>query len=318
MDKRERVRAAVKKEPVDHVPSCFSLHFPKEQAFGEKAFRAHLDFYHATDVDILKVMNENLVPLIGTMDSPDDWNKLPAYDRSAKFIRDQLELIRRLREAEPDAYLLATVHGICASMIHPLEANYGYEPVRELAARQMRMQPAPFLEASKRVSFALCELVRACVEAGCDGIYYAALGGEFRYYSDEQFAAAVEPFDREILSVAKETGGDVFLHICKDKLNMDRYRNYGDLCDVVNWGVYEAPFSLEEGRKMFPGATVMGGLANRSGVLVDGSEKELTEAVHAVIDSFGKTGFILGADCTLPTELPAARIRCAVEAARTA
>ena len=62
MNKFERVKAAITGMPVDYVPSCYSLHFPKQSAFGEAAVRAHLDFYHETDVDILKVMNENLVP----------------------------------------------------------------------------------------------------------------------------------------------------------------------------------------------------------------------------------------------------------------
>ena len=74
--------------------------------------------------------------------------------------------------------------------------------------------------------------------------------------------------------------------------------------------------SLEEGRKMFPDAAVMGGLANRSGVLVEGTEEEIRQAVRKVVDGFGRTGFILGADCTLPTGIPVWRIRAAVEAAR--
>ncbi len=106
------------------------------------------------------------------------------------------------------------------------------------------------------------------------------------------------------------------MHMCKDGLNMERYASYADLADVVNWGVYETDFSLEEGRKLFPKATVMGGLANRKGVMVDGTTEELKEAAKAVIRDFGKEGFILGADCTLPTEIPYERIRAIAEAAR--
>ena len=125
----------------------------------------------------------------------------------------------------------------------------------------------------------------------------------------------MEPFDRQILTAIREAGGDIFLHMCKNNLNMQRYRNYQDLCDVVNWGVYEVPFSLEEGRKLFPNATIMGGLANRSGVLVDGTIEELQAAVRKLIADFGSTGFILGADCTLPTDIPVERIRAAAHAA---
>lgn len=316
MDKRERVKAAINRKPVDHVPACFSIHFPRENAFGDKAVRAHLDFYHQTDVDILKVMNENLVPLIGEMHSAADWKKLPAYDRHAPFMQAQLDLIRKLRDAEPDAYLLATVHGICASTIHPLEATYGYEPVRELMVWQLREDKELILDAEKRIADALCDLVSACIEGGCDGIYYASLGGERRYYTDEEFDIAVKQFDLRIMERAKEAGGDVILHICKDGLNMDRYDGYQEFCDAVNWGVYEAPLSLEEGRRLFAGKAVMGGLANRGGVLENGSESEIEGEVKRVITGFGKDGFILGADCTLPTDIEPWRIKAAVQAAR--
>ena len=39
---------------------------------------------------------------------------------------------------------------------------------------------------------------------------------------------------------------------------MQRYASYKELSDVVNWGVYEAPFSIEEGRKLFGDVTVNG------------------------------------------------------------
>ena len=64
--------------------------------------------------------------------------------------------------------------------------------------------------------------------------------------------------DLQIYEGHQDAGGYCFLHICKDQLNMDRYKDYGPYADVVNWGVYEAPFSLEDGRKMFAGKTIMG------------------------------------------------------------
>ena len=84
----------------------------------------------------------------------------------------------------------------------------------------------------------------------------------------------------------------------------------------MNWGIYEAPFSLEEGKKLFPGTAIMGGLANRSGVLVEGTKEEIEDRVRQIIEENGKTGFILGADCTIPTEIEYWRVRAAAEAAR--
>ncbi len=61
----------------------------------------------------------------------------------------------------------------------------------------------------------------------------------------------------------------------------------------------------------------MGGLANRSGVMMDGTIEELKAAAQKVISDYGKSSFILGADCTLPTEIAYERIRAIVAAART-
>lgn len=315
MTKRERVIAAVLGKEPDHVPTGFSLHFPKGAESGEEGIKAHLTFFRETDTDIIKVMNENLVPDVGEIRTPQDWNKIPVYSHRDSFMHRQLEMTKAiLDKADGDAFSLGTLHGICASAIHPIEARYGYEAVRQLFCTHIRENKTPVIEAFKRIADGMCQLAIEYKKLGIDGIYYAALGGERHYFTDEEFAELIEPFDKQILAASKEAGCMNFLHMCKDNLNMQRYGSYGELADVVNWGVYETDFSLEEGRQLFPGVTIMGGLKNRSGVMVEGTIEELQEAARQVIQTFGKKGFILGADCTLPTEIPYARIKAIVEA----
>ena len=76
MTKKERVIAAIKGQEVDAVPSSFSLHFPVEAAHGEAGVQSHLNFFKATDTDILKIMNENLVPYFGQIETPADYERL--------------------------------------------------------------------------------------------------------------------------------------------------------------------------------------------------------------------------------------------------
>lgn len=315
MNKRERVLAAVRKEKVDVIPVGFSLHFNEKT--GKEAVDAHLKFFEETDTDIIKMMNENLVPDVGEIRTPDDWNKIPTYSMKDAFMQSQLDMVKAiLDKADPNAFSMGTLHGICASAIHPIEARYGYEPVRELFCTHIREKKEPMIEAFKRITDGMCQLAIAYKDLGLDAIYYAGLGAERHYFTDEEFAEAIEPFDKQILKASKEAGNINFLHMCKHNLNMKRYETYVDLADVVNWGVYETNFSLEEGRKLFPGKTIMGGLANRSGVMVDGTIEELKAEAKKVVQEFGKEGFILGADCTLPTEIEYSRIRAIVEAMR--
>lgn len=317
MNKKERVIAAIRGDVPDHVPVGFSLHFPRTAKTVEEDLKFHLDFFRETDTDIIKIMNENLVPDFGEIRTPDDWNKIPALSLNDSFMLNQIELVKRIMDqADSDAFSLGTLHGICASAIHPIEARYGYEAVRELQVTHFRENKKPMIEAWKRIADCMANLAQKYIELGVDGVYYAGLGAERRYFTDEEFAECIETFDKQILRAVKEAGGYTFLHMCKDGLNMQRYASYKELSDVVNWGVYEAPFSIEEGRKLFGDVTVMGGLANRSGVMVDGSIDELKAASKKLIETYGKRRFILGADCTLPTEIPYERIHAIVEAAR--
>ena len=78
MNKKERVIAAIRGDVPDHVPVGFSLHFPRTAKTVEEDLKFHLDFFRETDTDIIKIMNENLVPDFGEIRTPDDWNKIPA------------------------------------------------------------------------------------------------------------------------------------------------------------------------------------------------------------------------------------------------
>ena len=167
--------------------------------------------------------------------------------------------------------------------------------------------------ALKRINDGMCLLAKAYMDLGCDGVYLASLGGERHFFTDEQFETFIKPLDRAILQTVKDAGGYTFLHICKDNLNMARYTDYVPLSDFINGGVHETNFSIEEARALFgEEVALMGGLANRSGVLVDGTLEELTETVKNLVGQYGKSHYILGADCTLPTEIDYNRILTAV------
>lgn len=320
MTKKERVIAAIEGREPDKIPSGFSLHFPKEEAFGDAAVDAHIRFFEESDTDILKIMNENMVPYMGEIQHGSDYQMVREMSLEDPFMQDQITLIKKiLKRCDRSAFLLGTLHGITASSIHPLEKmdpEYTYEEVRQKLCRLLHEDKDAVLAGMQRIADVMCELAREYIHLGVDGIYYAALGGETRFFTDEEFEEFIKPFDLQIMKSIKEAGGYCFLHICKDHLNMNRYRDYAPWTDVVNWGVYEAPFSLEDGRKLFPGKTIMGGLPNRHGALVDGPKEAVREEVHKVISGFGRTGFILGADCTLATEQDMELLKAAVEAAR--
>lgn len=322
MTKKERVIAAIRGQETDVAPCGFSLHFPKEEAYGDRAVEAHLRFFEETDTDILKIMNENLVPYMGEINQGSDYRLVGEMTMEDPFMKAQTQLTEKiLKRCDRDAFILGTLHGVTASAIHPLEKmdpSASYDQVREKLCHLLREDTRTVLDGMQRITDVMCRLAETYIKMGVDGIYYAALGGETRFFTDEEFAAWIRPFDLQIMKTVKDAGGYCFLHICKDQLNMERYRGYGEYADVVNWGVYEAPYSLEEGRRLFPGTAIMGGMANRSGVLADGPAEAVRQEVHRILEDFGKTGFILGADCTLATEQDMDLLKAAVRAVREA
>lgn len=319
MTKKERVIAAICQKEVEGIPSSFSLHFPQEQKEGKECVAAHLDFFKNTDTDICKIMNENLVPVFGEIHTPADYDRLiPKMTMEDDFMKKQMELTKAILDGcDKDVFTMGTLHGICASGIHPIEqAGVNYYAARQMQVDFLRWDEEKMLSAMQRITEVLCDLARAYIEAGVDSVYYAALGGETCFFTDEEFAKWIKPFDLQVMDAIRDAGGYCFLHICKDGLNMERYRDYADHADVINWGVFEAPYSLEQGKELFGGKTIMGGLPNRTGVLVDGTEQEIEEEVTRIISKFGKKGFILGADCTLATEQDTEKVKTAANAAR--
>ncbi len=313
MNKRERVLAVIHGCQPDKIPAGFWLHFPAEAHYGPNAVTTHLDFFQNSQTDIGKVMNENLIPKDPALNTAADWSDLRPLPLDSDYFRRQVELVRQVADsAGRDAVVLATIHGVVASASHLIGGPTIYDTDRNILARHLRENPAGMRHGLQIVADYLAALTRACLEAGADGIYYAALGGERTLYTDDQFAEFIRPLDLQVLAAAAGRKGFNVLHLCKDGLNLDRFRDYPG--EVVNWGIYADNPGLSAARDYFPDKIVLGGLDDRSGVLVDGNAAEITAAVHDILDRIGDTPFILGADCTLPAEIDLARIRTAIAA----
>ena len=308
MDKKERVINAIKGEKVDAVPSGFFMHF------RHNTVEEHIRFFEETDSDIVKVMNEGKLSdgtEIFTVDEYLDYVKAFGWER---YISQEVAFASEVLSAyKGTGFTLSTVHGVAVTA-HKLMKGKGRDYKDNLARLVgfYREEPEKTLSALRLIAEKLSLLAFRFKEAGVDGTYYAAFGAEEGYFTDEEFSSVIMPLDREVLA----SGGYAFLHICRPASVLTRYKSYKDFVDVFNWSVNGSGVSLEEGRKLF-GKTILGGLPNQTGPLVAGPEEDIAAQVRALVSSSGSTGFILGADCTIPTGTDTGRIRKAVEAART-
>lgn len=317
MNKRERVLAALAGKDLDRVPSGFWLHFPHGYEKGDAAVNIHKDYFKKTGIDLFKVMNENLLVDDPSITKASDWSHIKPFNKNDPGIQNQIELVKRLADAlNGEAVMLATIHGVVASISHVLgggslfDSNKGKGKLVQVA--HLRENQSGMKAGFEAVTEILTYLTEECLKAGADGIYYAALGGETYTYTDDEFMEYIKPADFQILKAAEGRTCFNVLHMCKDSLNLKRYIGYPG--EVINWGIYEHNPSLIEGRNILGDKVILGGIDDRAGVLVSGTEDDIREAVFSVLDTVGTHRFILGADCTLPTEIDYSRISCAVEA----
>jgi uroporphyrinogen decarboxylase len=315
MNKHQRFRAAIRGETIDYVPAGFWLHFPEPQFFGAAAVEAHLAFYREVDVDVLKVMNERLYRSDVSIAVPADWAKWRPLRASDPHFQDQIDIVKGVADQiGSEVPIVATIHGVFGSAFHG-SARSDETLGRNALTQHLRESPEAVAPALDAVCESLIELSIECLRAGAAGVYYAALGGEEHRFDEATFIDHVKPFDLKILKEVERHTDCLVLHICKDQVRLPLYADYPG--HVVNWAVHESRYSLEEGRSLF-GRAVLGGLDDRSGVMVDGSDTDIAAEVKRIIEASGSTSFILGADCTLPTEINPAKIRAAVNAARAA
>ena len=313
MNKFERVMAAYNGEQPDRVPCAFWYHFPKGYEAGDAAVQIHLDFFEESKTDLCKIMNENSCPNNPAIETAQDWDNLKSFTMQEDFIVRQVELTKKvMQQMKGNAVVLATVHGLVASAYHILGGVDLYDHDGTILGRHLRENPQGMHHAFDVITDYLKNLCQLFLDAGVDGIYFASLGGERRMFTDKEFAEFIAPREIEIMKSIKDVPCFNILHMCKSDLNLERYKNYP--ANVLNWGVFEDNISLEEGRSLFGADKVyLGGMDDRDGVIVDGTLEEIRCAAQSVVDSFGWNKFILGADCTLPTNLPAERMHAVTE-----
>lgn len=302
MNKVERVRAALTGAEVDRVPAGFWYHFPSNYKQGVASVKAHLNYYHASGVDFLKIMNEHPYDTDVAIKAPADWRALRPAPLSAKFYQEQLDEISRIVDAvNGDCLVITTIFG-------PYSAGNAISDHK--VTEHLKADPTAVSQGLGTIAESLAQFAVACIEAGAAGIYYSAQGGEEERFTADEFASYLKPHDLTALNALKGRGEFNLLHICGDHIRLPLYADYPS--HAVNWAATKHNLDLKQGYSLFK-RTVVGGLGDR-GLIVDGPPDEIKAAVQGVIDDFGTRSLIIGADCTVPTDIDLTHIRAAIAA----
>ena len=315
MDKRERVLACMNHLTVDRPPVGFWFHFSDEQKMGAACVQAHLDYYNHVDVDLAKIMCDGYFdypnPLAQSVQKASDWYHLKPLGKNHPFLREQVDRAKAVKDGLKDD--MCVFYNVFAPF-----SSIRYGTSDELVMAHLREDPQAVAYALGIIAednSTLCELLMT--EAGCDGIYYCVQGGEKDRMTGETYRAYVTPSDKAVLSHANKFSPYNILHCCGWAGIPNRLENWQDYpAKVINWAVFIEEMDLVRGRAFFSGKTVLGGCDNRkTGVLYTGSKAEVQSFVRKLVSSFDQdTGYMIGADCTLPADIDKKRIQWVIEA----
>jgi uroporphyrinogen decarboxylase len=158
--------------------------------------------------------------------------------------------------------------------------------------------------------------VNACIELGVDGFYMATQGSETNQLKNpELFVKYVKPSDLVAMSEINARCPFNILHVCDYNAE---YASYDAVLDypgqVVNCNpqLTEKLLSWKEVSTMFK-RPAMGGMPKK-GVMYKGSPEEIEKEVQRILKDAPKQ-FILGSECTIPSDIDLKNVRKAISVA---
>ncbi|WP_346354776.1 uroporphyrinogen decarboxylase family protein [Azotosporobacter soli] len=317
MLKRERLLNAFNNKEVDRVPVGFWFHFLKEEEFYqgleqrdliEKNIAAHKAFIEATDPDFVKIMSDGyfLYPskVYPTLHSAADLRKLTPLGKDHPWIQGQVRLAKTVVGFLNDTSAFYNIFAPSTLLRFAIGNEKFIEYFRQDAAAV-----ADALEIIAQDVATLSELI--VTEAGAEGIYLSVQNPENGKISYEEYRRYITPSERSVLSRANAVSENNILHCCGyagNKNDLTIWQDYE--AKAVNWAVTIENLDLTEGKKLFADKAVIGGFDNRPGKLLhSGTKEEIESFAETIITKAGKIGVIIGADCTVPSDIELTRLQ---------
>jgi uroporphyrinogen decarboxylase len=290
-----------------YTPAAFFLHFDPSCHRGQAAVDKHLEYFHYTGMDFVKIQYEHAFPVLPDIQKPADWAKMPLYKED--FFEPQLKVVEGIvKAAKSEALVIITLYSpfMCAG--HAVGAERMLQHIHE--------NPEAVKKGMRIVTDSLMNFVKACIRLGVDGFYTSTQGGEVHRLADPSlFNALVRPYDLALMNEINRACIFSILHICDyagDYDDLSRFLDYPG--QVVNCPLRVAgrPISGQEAVDLFK-RPYMGGL-DRKGIITNGKVEQVRAAAQAALQ-IAPQRFILGADCTVLPGTPWENLRAAIETA---
>lgn len=305
-NKRERMLAWLNGD-LDYVPAAFFMHFDADHKVGLPSARQHEAYFRQTEMDFVKIQYEQHYPPLDWLQLPSDWAKL--QPRGLDFYEPQLVTVRELvKNLKHEALVIMTLYS-------PFMWA-GHSATLPVLLRHMKEDPAAVKRGLDVLTESQMLFVRECIKIGVDGFYMATQGSETGQFDDPQlFHQYVKPSDLVAMRAATAACPFNILHVCDYNAPYASYEAVADYPGhVVNCNpqLTTRTMSWQEVGALFQ-RPAFGGL-EKKGVLSKGSAAEIEATTTALLRQAPRR-FMLGSECTVPSESSWENLRTA---ARTA
>jgi len=316
MTKRDRLAAALRGKQTDRPLVALWRHFPTDDADATQLALSAVAFQTQYDWDFLKLTPASNYSVDGwgtrvayrghpegtseyvarPIAGPQDWARLAPLDPRAGSLGQQLAAIRATRDlAGPDIPIIETVFSPLSQAKNLVGG--------ELDVVHLRQHRGAFQHALEVIVETTVGFVRAALEAGADGIFYAMQRASADFLSEAEYREVARPLDLRVLEAAQDASFNL-MHLHGLNTYFDLVADYP--AHALNWHDRDTGPSLAEGARRFPGL-VVAGLSQRD--MVEGTPESVRALAREAIASMGERPLCLSTGCVMQTVTPWGNIR---------
>lgn len=323
MSRRERILAAINREPVDRVPYAVWRHFPAVDRSPAGLAQSTLRFHERYGSDFVKITPRGgyAVEAWGCVEgevlredghrpctscavrSAHDWKKIRPLDPGAApgYI-EQIETIVRMGfdRRIGDSPVLPTLFSPL-SLARKLSGDRLPQDLRE--------HPDHVRGALEAITETLVKFAALALAEGVSGIFYSIQAASLSVNTEEDYARFGEPYDRQVLESVRGKSLLTIVHCHGDRLMFERLAALPG--NAWNWDDRATPPSLALAKAKTVGA-VIGGL-DQWKTLRDGTPQQAADEARDAVAQTGGIGLIVGPGCVLPTNTPDANVAAVVQ-----
>jgi len=324
MTKNERVKAALKGEDVDRIPMSIWLHYPHKDQDPKSLADMQIEVASKYDYDFIKLMPFGLytvqdlgakIKIFGTQHQPPivdefgihdikDWGKLEVLPAIHGTYGKQLQLTQHVsRQLNGSMPFIQTIFSPITTA-KKLAGDRIYQDMKE--------DPKIFHQALKVITETTINFVKANIEAGVSGFFFATQHGTTDEMTEKDYDEFAMPYDLEIFDSFKDITFFNVIHIHGNNIMFEKLSKYPANC--ISWHDRWVAPSLSEARKITD-KCLLGGI-NEKAVLATASPDEIQTHIEEAIRDAGRRKLMIGPGCVaepLTPEINYYAARIAVE-----